>query len=271
MRGGLAGDFFTLLSVTPSTPDREIKSRFRRLAAKYHPDKLHTYDNDGGTTHGGTAQDAHFLLLKTAQDTLLNPSLRYAYNRFGPSITLLSSPESPTIRSYVLAGIRYHLLPSYLTTIVSLTALNYFILPKWGSYWRYLIPSSIVMIELYFLTHSDRELSSLIPPYIPITHLYTLLQTRTKFNYILPPHLLNFPPRVLSSFCLCTVISPVKSWRKMMRFLVQTSTFRLILGMNQRVENPVRMLPCFKGTEQAVANASTSSVLLRGILQQLVQ
>lgn len=187
----LAGDFFTLLAVTPSTSDREIKSRFRRLAAKYHPDKLRALDNDG-TPGAASQQDTHFLLLKTAQDTLLSPALRYAYTRFGPSITALSSPTAPTIRSYVLAGIQYNLLPSYLGNIVSLVAVNYLFLSKWGSYWRYLIPSSIVMVELYFLTHSDLELSSLIPPYIPIANVYTLLQSRTKLSQILPPHLLPY-------------------------------------------------------------------------------
>ena len=37
----LQGDFYTLLAISPyTTSDREIKSKFRRLAAKFHPDKL---------------------------------------------------------------------------------------------------------------------------------------------------------------------------------------------------------------------------------------
>src|SRR5690349_14927017 len=36
----LAGDFYTLLSIDPyHTTEKEIRTRLRRLAARYHPDK----------------------------------------------------------------------------------------------------------------------------------------------------------------------------------------------------------------------------------------
>lgn len=191
----LAGDFFTLLSVQPTSTDREIKSHFRRLAAKYHPDKLRSTTTVDGTISGET----HFLALKLAQDTLLSPTLRYAYTRFGPSITTLSHPENkqPTIQTYVLSGLRYNLFPSYTTNLLSLIGLNYFFLPKWGSYWRYLILSTIFTVELYLLTHSDISLAAMtssIPllKYLPVTQIYTVIQTRTKLGGILPPHLLPF-------------------------------------------------------------------------------
>lgn len=172
----LAGDFYTDLGVTPSSPDREVKARFRRLAAKLHPDKIQQNGPEAVMTEGA------FVHLKLAQDTILNPAKRFAYDRFGPAIVRVQQPGLKTIKDYVYAGLR-SLVPEYAKGALALIVLNYFWLPKWGQYWRYLAVLSIIFLELYFLTHIW-EPSALSVRVARAAH--ALLPD------ILPPHLLPF-------------------------------------------------------------------------------
>ena len=170
----LAGDFYTDLGVTPSNSDREIKARFRRLAAKLHPDKIQQTGSENSDT------DGIFVHLKLAQDTLLDPAKRFAYDRFGPVIVRVQQPHLKTIRDYVYAGLR-SLVPEYVKGAIALVVLNYFWLPKWGQYWRYLAVLGIIFLELYFLTHTwqppalsvyvARAAHALLPPGILPAHL----------------------------------------------------------------------------------------------------
>lgn len=172
----LAGDFYTGLGVTPYSTDREVKARFRRLAAKFHPDKV---------TQSGDASpvaEAMFVYYKLASDTIMDPVRRFAYDRFGPKIVQTQQPNLRTIRDYVYLGLR-SLIPEYAVGAVSLVALNYFYFPKWGQYWRLYAISTLVFLELYFLTHNFD------PPSI-IIQLGKLFHS--LLPDLLPPHLLPF-------------------------------------------------------------------------------
>ena len=94
-----------------------------------------------------------FVHLKLAQDTILDPAKRFAYDRFGPSIATVQLPGLKSVRDYVYAGLR-SLLPEYAKGALTLVILNYFWLPKWGQFWRFLAVVGIVFLELYFLTHT---------------------------------------------------------------------------------------------------------------------
>ncbi|KAK0613430.1 hypothetical protein B0T14DRAFT_485139 [Immersiella caudata] len=87
-----ASTFYADLSLPLTATDREVKSRFRRLAALYHPDKA---------TAGGDANavNAYFVHLKTAADTLSDPAKRFAYERFGPDAVRWN--HCVTIRDYL--------------------------------------------------------------------------------------------------------------------------------------------------------------------------
>ncbi|KAF3357825.1 hypothetical protein VdG1_05490 [Verticillium dahliae VDG1] len=114
------GSFYADLGLSTLAPeDREIKSRFRRLAAVHHPDK--SSDADGAS---------RFIHLKLASDTLLNPAARFAYDRFGP--------ES--------------LLPHYAVAAAALYGLGLLGYLDWGRYWRWLLLAALCLFELTLVT-----------------------------------------------------------------------------------------------------------------------
>ncbi|KAK5074075.1 hypothetical protein LTR64_006783 [Lithohypha guttulata] len=189
----LAGDFYTLLSVDPyTTTDKEIKSRLRRLAAKFHPDKI-------SSSEATTDTDSLFVKLRLASETLTNPSHKYAYTHFGPSIvTHLPRPtdNSPTqtpkqislqTAELILTALRQK-IPSYIINILFVLILNTFFLParSSGKFWRYLIITSSFVLELYLLTHDIPALPSTLETAL------TYLRTYTTLGSILPPHLLPY-------------------------------------------------------------------------------
>lgn len=146
----LAGDFYALLGVTTTSPEREIRAKFRRLAARFHPDKIRPSPGSDGTASPDA--EAAFVHLKLAHDTLLDPAKRFAYDRFGPAIVRVQQPGLKTIRDHVYAGLR-SLAPEYVKGGLMLVVLNYFWLPRWGQFWRYLAICCLAFLELYFLTH----------------------------------------------------------------------------------------------------------------------
>ena len=172
----LAGDFYTLIGVTPWSAEREVRSRFRKLAAKYHPDKLH----ENGQPFPGA--DQIFVQFKLAHDTIMDPAKRFAYDRFGPIIVQVQHPGLKTIRDYVYVGLRSR-APEYLSNAGLLILLNYIWLPKWGQFWRCFVVACMASLELYFLTHAWE------PPKLAV--LWASIVQRLLPD-ILPHHLLPF-------------------------------------------------------------------------------
>src|SRR5678816_1306535 len=66
-------DYYEVLSVSRTATDQEIKSAYRRLAVKYHPDKN---PNDAGA-------EEKFKEAAEAYSVLSNPEQRQRYDRFG--------------------------------------------------------------------------------------------------------------------------------------------------------------------------------------------
>lgn len=66
-------DFYELLEVTRDADDAAIKSSYRKLAMKYHPDK----------NPGCQDSEARFKAISHAYDCLKDPQKRAAYDRFG--------------------------------------------------------------------------------------------------------------------------------------------------------------------------------------------
>ncbi|KLU86351.1 hypothetical protein MAPG_05365, partial [Magnaporthiopsis poae ATCC 64411] len=69
-----AGSFYSDLGLTPAATEREVKSRFRRLAALYHPDKVGTTGGGGSAPQQGGYDADFFMRLKVASETLTDPA-----------------------------------------------------------------------------------------------------------------------------------------------------------------------------------------------------
>ncbi|KAJ4306228.1 hypothetical protein N0V88_001025 [Collariella sp. IMI 366227] len=138
-----AGTFYTDLSVPLTATDREIKSRFRRLAALYHPDKA--------TASGSSPADvnAYFVHLKTAADTLTDPARRFAYERLGPDV--VAWQRCVTIRDYVVRGAT-NLVPYYGTAAVLMYGLGLLGYLDWGRFERWLVLAVLFVFEVHCVT-----------------------------------------------------------------------------------------------------------------------
>ncbi len=66
-------DYYDILGVSRSADEKEIKSAYRKLAVKYHPDK----------NPGDTAAEDKFKEAAEAYDVLSNPEKRQRYDQFG--------------------------------------------------------------------------------------------------------------------------------------------------------------------------------------------
>jgi len=66
-------DYYELLGVERSAGDKAIKSAFRKLAMKYHPDK----------NPGDSEAETKFMAVSEAYERLKNPDSRAAYDRYG--------------------------------------------------------------------------------------------------------------------------------------------------------------------------------------------
>jgi DnaJ-domain-containing protein 1 len=134
------GSYYSDLGVPLDATEREIKSRFRRMAALYHPDKA-TGDQE--------EVNAYFVHLKTASDTLLDPARRFAYERFGPD--MLAWQHCKTIHDFVMRGAQV-LIPYYFVAAATMYVIGMFGYLEWGRYERWLLLVLVFVFELHTIT-----------------------------------------------------------------------------------------------------------------------
>ncbi|KAH8599103.1 hypothetical protein B0O99DRAFT_537068 [Bisporella sp. PMI_857] len=173
-------DFYQDLGASHTSTDREIKSLFRRLAAKHHPDKV----------QGSVSGDGYFVHLKQAQDTLLDPAKRFAYERFGP--TILEWQRCSSVRDYLIQGLQ-SIIPYYLVAAFFMYILSIFGYLEWGKYWRWLTMICLCVFELHTISRPQfpQFVSKLLnpiltaftthPPYLP----FQLIQLFRKMSLTL--------------------------------------------------------------------------------------
>ncbi|KAH0498223.1 hypothetical protein TgHK011_005489 [Trichoderma gracile] len=136
------GSFYTDLGVPFSASDRDIKSRFRRLAALHHPDKT------GADAAADSA--AYFIHLKAASDTLQDAAKRFAYERFGPET--VAWQKCVTVKDYVARGVFSGILPHYAVAAASIYVLGLLGYMDFGKFYRWLILLSLCVFEIQAVT-----------------------------------------------------------------------------------------------------------------------
>ena len=162
----LLSSYYDDLGVPLSSTDREIKSRFRRLAALHHPDKA------GSDVAAESA--TYFIHLKTASDTLIDAAKRFAYERFGADIA--SWDKCVTIKDFVTRGVVYTILPHYGVAAAMMYVLGLFGYMDFGKFYRWLILITLCLFEVHAVTRSDA------PPVLNVVNaIVTRLTTRTPY------------------------------------------------------------------------------------------
>lgn len=132
------GSFYSDLSLPLDATERDIKSRFRRLAAVHHPDKAGS----------GEAANDYFVHLKTASDTLLDPARRFAYERFGPDVVQWAARgRCVTVRDFVVRGAQV-LVPYYAAAAAVMYAMGLFGYLDWARHERWLVLAIMFVFEL---------------------------------------------------------------------------------------------------------------------------
>ncbi len=124
-----------------------MKTRFRRLAALHHPDKVSNTDANEADIN------AYFVHLKTAADTLTDPVKRFAYERFGPDV--VKWQHCASIKEYVMRGVQV-VLPYYCGAGAVLYGLGLFGYLDWGRYERWLVMALMLVFELHTVTRPHR-------------------------------------------------------------------------------------------------------------------
>ncbi|KAJ5481047.1 hypothetical protein N7539_006941 [Penicillium diatomitis] len=157
----VAGDYYQLLGVSPFADERTIKSRFRKVAAQFHPDK----------------------------ETLADPVKRFAYDRFGPD--MMSWGDLKTMREYVTTSLSKAVLPQYIGGFATMVVLNWLWWANWGRYWRFYTFAAMLTLELGLITHPQAV-------FMPTKYLPAVLRAwipGEKSFYLLPFQILTLARR----------------------------------------------------------------------------
>jgi hypothetical protein len=139
------GTFYADLSISPSSTTQEIRSRFRRLAAIYHPDKISKEADPA-------AANAYYRHLQTAADALVDPARRFAYDRFGPDV--VKWQHCVTIRDYIVRGAQV-LVPYYAVAAGAMYGLGLLGYLDWGRFERWLVLAVVFVFELHAVTRPN--------------------------------------------------------------------------------------------------------------------
>ncbi|GAA5870130.1 hypothetical protein JCM3774_002600 [Rhodotorula dairenensis] len=165
----LEQNYYSLLglprAVVEHGPSGTVKSHWRRLARRHHPDKV------------GKAGEPYFIRLRTATETLDSDHKRWAYERFGPEVHEWGA-KLVTPREYLAAGA----LRSGFWWAFALGSIVVFSFLRQSerkyNFWRYLSLFLCLALEFHLVMRSSASpvFSEIFPNRLPFEHVSILRQ-----------------------------------------------------------------------------------------------
>lgn len=152
------------LELDPEATASTIRSAFRRMSVKFHPDKA---------TGSGPEVEERWLRIKSSYDMLSNPVLRFGYDRFGDAAIAWtkkfetagasSEPTATVMSDFVMNGLRDTLGGFYGGTLLVLCVMYLFGIAKTGHVWRFFFLFIGGLVELMLITRSTPSLYATLP------------------------------------------------------------------------------------------------------------
>ncbi|KAJ4358120.1 uncharacterized protein N0V89_002699 [Didymosphaeria variabile] len=136
------------LGVPIDVTENTLNSRFRRLALKYHPDKVAPKNRDRA--------NEFMSHLTAAKDVILDPAKRWAYDRFGPD-GLRACAKCVTIKEYTDSALVVA-MGTYGALLLFLIGANALGFLKDGAYWRYLAILAVAAYDFRTAMRPDHPL-----------------------------------------------------------------------------------------------------------------
>ncbi|KAE9408707.1 hypothetical protein BT96DRAFT_849361 [Gymnopus androsaceus JB14] len=177
----MAPNFYEILGVSPHVDENGLKLAFRQFAKKFHPDRV------------GPQGAELFMTTRDAFEALKNPTVRFAYDRFGPDVLQWSklSTTREYLRHGLLQSVGYHIA----------TAVGLLVFSAVGNhnpvkFWRYILYFVFLASELaYVLYPSPSSLSIFSPAFWDPTNsgasptlLHILFPQRVAYQHVLFLH-----------------------------------------------------------------------------------
>lgn len=156
---------YGVLEVDPEATASTIRSAFRRMSVKFHPDKA---------TGSGPEVEERWLKIKSSYDMLSNPVLRFGYDRFGDAAMVWSKrfetagashsePTATVMSDFVMNGLRDTLSGFYGSTLLVLCVMYLFGIAKTGHVWRFFFLIIGALVEVMLITRSTPSLYAALP------------------------------------------------------------------------------------------------------------
>ncbi|KAJ8093119.1 hypothetical protein PM082_020604 [Marasmius tenuissimus] len=168
-------NFYEILGVLPDVDENGLKVAFKRFARKYHPDRPGV----------GRQGEELFMAVRDAFEALKNPTVRFAYDRFGPEViqwTKLSTPRE-YMRQGLMQSSGYHIFSGITLAVISSIGR-----PSPVKFWRYLLYWSFFALELAFILYPTPSSSSRITDLSFKNLFHLVFPNRVPYQHVLFLH-----------------------------------------------------------------------------------
>ncbi|CAA7260548.1 unnamed protein product [Cyclocybe aegerita] len=212
-------NFYEILGVPPTVDENGLKLAFRAFAKRFHPDRP-------GVGKGG---EALFMYVRDAFEALKDPTVRFAYDRFGPEAVSWRQ-TCKTTREFLHQGLMvssgYHIVAGI--ALLFWSAIGQ---PSVVSFWRYVLFAALLAGELSFILAPFPATSS------------NILPSRGYFFSTSPQNTLAKPssPLSFSSFSILQTFFPSRVPYQHILFLHQVFMF-LSVALSRVVPTFIRLL-----------------------------